>query len=338
MWTKTSSGFGDASPVLFKKERNFGHDSTLHSTLEDIYKKIIKHLKKSEPLCRKELTQYLEKIQKCNPPDYRSKWLVMKISGLLYFILKKRSVFQEFIANGEITVTKKSLSQESYNSEFSESSAISEVPSSLLSNNNFVTIENNYDMEIEQNYNSEDMFLERLHNYSQENYNTLKNCVIPEDKAFKVPFAVDKVEKIIKIHEKMEESYNSLVTLTQACPKMEQSFEGGVNIFDNLDITNDELKEDFEKELENVKNFISLIGHNLISLKIEDENPSNITEFKENAQVLNESTSSVGSLLILPHYSEENRQIISEACSRYKKNLETSQDKNDLQELLNLSF
>ncbi|KAJ3626532.1 hypothetical protein MTP99_017020 [Tenebrio molitor] len=380
MGDDSSSGFGDESPVLFKPLKKLDQvyvSSTGDINIQDLYSKLLLHLKKTKIIPRNDLKMLLEIVEKKTFDDHKNRWLLMKIRGLLKYLLKTRANFQNSIVKGEITIYEKSFSQEenqvimktpNYFSPPSYNSTI-DVPVDLLTNNNFVSINagpNLTKMETTISYNySEDMFadnIETLHNFSHENYQILKrltqnntdistNCLSEDDdKVFKVPPAVSsKIDKVCKVHDSLDESFSYLTpTLSQVCTPTREptnsevenvpdAVEFNPNIFDDLTITDDQLKEEFDREYEEIEKWMSKITCNLIHLKINEVPKFSVLESEENTSVLNKSTASSGSSELKTYHSEENFKIIREACLKFRKNLEKKRSLQKLQDFINLA-
>jgi hypothetical protein len=380
MGDDSSSGFGDESPVLFKPLKKLDQvyvSSTGDINIQDLYSKLLLHLKKKKIIPRNDLKMLLEIVEKKTFDDHKNRWLLMKIRGLLKYLLKTRANFQNSIVKGEITIYEKSFSQEenqvimktpNYFSPPSYNSTI-DVPVDLLTNNNFVSINagpNLTKMETTISYNySEDMFadnIETLHNFSHENYQILKrltqnntdissNCLSEDDdKVFKVPPAVSsKIDKVCKVHDSLDESFSYLTpTLSQVCTPTREptnsevenvpdAVEFNPNIFDDLTITDDQLKEEFDREYEEIEKWMSKITSNLIHLKINEVPKFSVLESEDNTSVLNKSTASSGSSELKTYHSEENFKIIREACLKFRKNLEKKKSLQKLQDFINLA-
>ncbi|EFA09798.1 hypothetical protein TcasGA2_TC011940 [Tribolium castaneum] len=324
MWEESSSGFGDESPILFKSAKRLRHVPDCPVSLEEIHKKLLLHLRKSQTMSQSELRSFLKQTKGMDPPDCKGKWLLAKIRDLLNYSLKKRD-FPKSVLSESFTEAPK-FSKGAGDVSF-------QMPPSLLSNNDFMTPEKcNVKMEVDF---SQDLFscsdnFESLHGFSQENYNIFKR-VIEEEKVFKLPSVVSKIEDVLQVHDYCSSLLTQTITDSgQALEaQMEDMGEDGANIFDNLTISNEELTEDLEAELEKTTTWVSEIIHNLKNLRVDE------ISNEENAQVLNESSSSALSSKITPYYSEENFKIVREACCTFKETLENRPNKAILKELLN---
>ncbi|XP_063932666.1 uncharacterized protein LOC135144570 [Zophobas morio] len=411
------------SPVLGKPVKKLEQIQTLNKNklnLEDVHRHLHQHLIKKVIIPRPELKMYFDQVKRMNPDEQtiNNRRLLMKVRGLLNYILKRRSDFQCLIVKGEITIFEKSASEEvksvnempeppKFYSQPSEDSF--KLGSSFLTNNDFLTVtsdQNLQKMEVESTYNySTDLFpdtIESLHNFSQENYQMLK-CLTnksssEDDQVFKVPppplvadlekpYKIDKhsgdlfFEKAIslqdfsqtsdheenfadnayKMHDVAEENYNSLFSetpsLSQICEEeegaaadtqmgeLQGSFFDNDNLFDDLSITNDQLKEEFDMAHEQMEEWLSELAHDLIHLEVNESytifNPAVAINENNETSKMNESVATSSSIPVSPYYSEENLKIIREVCSEFKKDLEermkTDKSLEILRDLLNSS-